>query len=202
MLTGVEVFGNHLAATAAHLGGVFGINAYHITTSAFRLVRSELHELIPSHIRDAPVDGGISLRLHPRNVQILKCDELIGIDQLTAFLMREIPPPVGLALVGMLQRMDDFLALRAAFRKRLFLALQAGDVFIIAIHPPLALDFVAIRKSGKRGQPQVNAHHLITRWERTCSDFAGKGGKPIPNAVSPDGQGLYFPFHWAMLYHL
>ncbi len=128
MLTGVEVFGNNLAATAAHLGSVLGINAYHITTSAFRLVRGELHELMPGHIRDTPVDDGISLQLHPRNIQILKGDELIGIDQLTAFLMREILPPVGLPLVGMLQGVDHALALRTALLKFLFLALQAGDV--------------------------------------------------------------------------
>ncbi len=152
MLTDAQVFGNHFTATAAHLRCVLGINQHHTSTSAFRLVRGELHKLIPGHIRDATVDDRISLRLHPRNIQILKGDELIGIDQLAAFLMGEILSSVGLPLVGMLQGMNHFLALRAAFRKLFFLALQACNVFRIVFHPTLARDFVAIREHGERCQ--------------------------------------------------
>ena len=78
MCTDVQVFGNKFTATAAHLGCVLGINQYHTATSAYRLVRGELHKLMPGHIRYAPVDDCIPLGLHPRNIQILKGDQLIG----------------------------------------------------------------------------------------------------------------------------
>lgn len=116
--------------------------------------------------------------------------------------MREVLSPIGLSLVGVLQRMDHFLALRAACPKFLFLALQAGDVFRISFHPALALDCIAIRKNGKGGQPQVNANNFIDWWKGAFDDFAGKGGEPVPYAVAPDGQGFYFPFNRAMLNNL
>ncbi len=199
MVTDTQVFGNNFTTAAAHLGCVPGINQYHTSTSAYRLVRGELYELSPGYIRDAPVDDLIPLRLHPSNIQILKGDKLIGVNQLTAFLMRKILTPVGLPLVGVLQRMNYFHAFRAAFLKFLFFALQAGNILCIPFHPTLTLDFGAIRKNGKGGQPQVNANDAFIRREGVFSDFAGKGCKPIANAIAPDGQGFYFPFSRTML---
>lgn len=134
---------------------------------------------MPGHIRYGTVDDCIPLGLHPRNIQILKGDKLIGVHQLAAFLMREVLPPVGLPLVVMLQRVTHFLALWAALLKFLFLALQAGDIFRISFHPALALDCVAIRKNGKGGQPQINANNFIDWWQGTFNNFSRKRGKPI-----------------------
>jgi hypothetical protein len=168
----------------------------------YRLVRGELHKLMPGHIRDAPVDDFVSFGLHPRNIQILKGDELIGIHQLAALLMREILTPVGLSPVGMLQSVNYFLALRAALLQFLFLALQAGDVLSILFHPALALDFVAIRKNGKGGQAKINANDLIDGWQGTVNNFARERGEPVPHAVTPDGERFYCSFNWAMLNNL
>lgn len=85
MFTDAQVFGNNFTATAAHLRCVLGINQYHTSPGFYRLVRGELYELMPGHIRYAPVDDFVSLRLHLCNIQILKSDELIGVHQLPAF---------------------------------------------------------------------------------------------------------------------
>jgi hypothetical protein len=150
MVANGQAFWNHLTATRAHLGCVLGIDPCDTPTGPFCLVRSELHESTPGHIGDALVDDLVPVRLHVLNIERLKSHELIFVHQFAAFLMGEVIPPVGLALVGMLQRMNHLFSFRTALCELLFLALKAGNVFRILFHPALALDFLAIRKKRQR----------------------------------------------------
>lgn len=199
MDSSLQILVNHRTAPGAQLRCVSGVNQHNTTTSAFRLVRSELHKFFPAHIRNAPVDLMVPVGLHPLNIQVLKSDELIGINQLPAFLMGEILTPVGLPLVGVLQGADNSLALWAALWKRFFLSLEAGDISFIAFHPVLAGDLVAIRMHGKRCQSQINANHPVIGRQKRLVNIAGKAGVPVPDDVAPDGQSLDGSFHRAVL---
>lgn len=77
-----------------------GVNQRHTTTSLFRFVRSELHELTPSHICYALFDGSPAVLLHVLNVKVLERDELVVIDQLARFLMSKVTATIGSAAVG------------------------------------------------------------------------------------------------------
>lgn len=135
MVADAQVFRYHRTTTRVHLGGVLGINACHTPTSLYRFVRGELHELIPGHIRNAPVDDLVPVRLHRLSFQILKGDELIVVYQLTACLVREVFTPVRLALIGVLQRVNRLLALWATFWPVFFLRCRRVISFASPLHP-------------------------------------------------------------------
>ena len=69
MVTDTQVFGNNFTTAAAHLGCVPGINQYHTSTSAYRLVRGELYELSPGYICNAPADDLIELGRKTQGLQ-------------------------------------------------------------------------------------------------------------------------------------
>lgn len=95
MDTHTQVFRNHRAAAGAFLRCASGVNAQHSTTGTFSLVRGELHELAPGHVRDASIDGAVSVGLHVLNVKVLEDDQAEAVDELAALLVREVGAPVG-----------------------------------------------------------------------------------------------------------
>ena len=202
MFSDMPIFGNHLTTTGAQLRRVLRVNPYDTTQSLRRFKHGEPHELTPGHIRDTSVDQMVPVGLHVLNIQILKGNPLVGIHQLTTFLVREILATVSLPLIRVLQSMDRFLALRTAFGQSLLLALQASNVNRVLLHPALTLDFLPIRKYGKGSQTQVNPNGFVRRRKGTLLYLAGKTGVPIANTVSPYGECFHFAVNRAVEHDL
>jgi hypothetical protein len=193
-----QVFGNNRMAARAHLRCASRVNQCHTTTGAFSLVHGELHELTPGHIRYAATDRLVSVDLHLCDVQIFKGNELVFVDQFAGFLVGEVAPALGRSFVGMAKSVNHLAAFRCAFGKLLFLALQAGDVFGVHLHPALTGDLRSVAPVGERSQPQVNADNLVAwlKWGPEAGTpwvpftLARKASVPVSNRIPLDGQRL------------
>ena len=189
-----QVFGNNRATTGACLRSASWVNQRHPSTSVFSFVGGELHELTPSHVRNAPADRlrpmGTRVDLHLLNVEFFKSNELIFIHQFTRFLVCEVVAPIRRTLVGMTQGVNNLAPLGATFGKLLFLALQSGNVVGILLHPTLAFDLVTITEVGKGGQTQVNTDNVMIGWQWLWLTFTGETSVPVANRITLNGQGL------------
>ena len=115
-----QVFGDDRTTTGTLLRRAPGIDAQHSTTGACSLVRGELHELTPGHVRDAPIDDTVPVGLHGRDVQVFKDEQPEAVDQLAACLVREVGAPVGGAPVRMAQRAQQGAALGGGRKEAVF----------------------------------------------------------------------------------
>lgn len=190
MFSDRQVFRDNLATTSTHLRCAPGVNQYHSPRSFFRFRLTELYKFTPGRIGYAPVDGLVAVLLHVLNVQVFKGNELVFIDQLSTFLMREVVAPVRLALVGMTKGVHGLAAFLATFSELFFLSLQPGDVFGVSLHPTLALDLLTIRKVGKGRQAQVKPHNLVSWRQRFGFHNAAKAGIPVADTVTANSQSL------------
>lgn len=197
-----QVFRDNFATTGAFLRCASGINKRHTTTSLFRFVRSELHKLIPGHVRYALVNGLPAVLLHILNVKVLKCDELVDVDQLTCLFVGKISSAIRSAFVGVLQSANDFPSFWTTLREPLLLALQAGDVFGVPFHPTLTFNFVSVGECRKCSQTQVNPHNLVGWGKRPWLHNARETGVPITHRIPPDGEGFALSFKRAVKFDL
>jgi len=192
MNTDRQPFRNNFAATGTLLRCTLGVDQYDSPTSFFRFVLTELYESSPGYICYAPVDYFVPVGLHILNLQVLKSNELMFIDQFSTFLMSKIIAPVRLSLVGVTKRMDRLVSLKTAFWQFLFLSLQAGNILGVLFHPALPLDAFAIRQDSERRQSQINPHNLISRRQQLRLDNTAKAGVPVAHTVPSNCQGLAF----------
>jgi len=149
--TNRQVFGNKRTTTGAPLRCVLGVDEHHLPTSVYSFVGSELYELTPGYIRHATVDRH-DVRLYPLNVQILKNNELIFIDQLTRLLLSKVATAIGRPCIGVTKSVNHLTTFGTALRKLLFLALKSGHVAGVNLHPTLAGNFLAVAEIGKGRQ--------------------------------------------------
>ncbi len=196
MLSDAQLFGNNFTATRTQLRRVLGVNQYHTPPGFCRLVRGELHELTPGHICNALVDDLIPVGLHTTDIQILKGDKLVLVDQFSAFLVREILPPVRLALVGVLQGVNRFSPRWTAFGQLLFFPLQTSNIFRVPLHPALARNLPTVRKDGEGSQAKIHPYHLIGWGQRLFVYLAGKAGVPVANRIPANSESLACAFQW------
>lgn len=176
--------------TGTFLRSATRINECDNTTGAFSLVRGVLHELSPSYIGNASVDYFAPAGLHVGDVQLFEGDKLVTIYQLTRFLMREIVATIGGTLIRVPQRMDNFFSLWAALRKLFLLALKAGNIGGVLLHPSLAFYFLSIAKISKGSQAQVNTDDFGGGRECNRLDRAGEAGVEVANSVTLDCERL------------
>jgi hypothetical protein len=144
------------------------------------------------------MDSLVAVDLHPLNVQVLKGDELIMIDEFARLLMGEVATPMGRTLIGMAKGMNDLASLFAAFGKAFLLALQAGNVFGISLHPALTVNLAAITHGGKGGQSQVNSDNVWCWFEKSWFCLTRETGIPIAGAITLNGQSLAFALAWSV----
>jgi hypothetical protein len=202
MATYRQVFGNNDTRVpigrGAGLRSASGVNQCDHPTSVLSFVGGELHELTPDYIRNAPADrfaGAlrhrlVAVRLHLLNVEFLKSNELVFIHQFARFLVSEIVAPIRSSFVGMTKGFDDLALLCAPFGKLFFLALQAGNVGSVLLHPALASNLVAIAEIGKGRQTQVNADNVGRMLQRLGFTFTGEKSVPVTNRIALNGQSL------------
>jgi hypothetical protein len=189
---------NALTTTGTFLSRAPGRNVCRPATTLFRFVRGEPHELTPGYIRYAPIDRLKALTLHTSNIQLLKGDELVVVDQLTRFLMGKVVAPLGDALMSMLQGMNGFATLWATLGQTRHLTLKPLQVFFILCHPALALNGRSVRQCGKRGQPQVYPYHPVGCGQWLRFNFTRKTGMPIADRIALNGQGFDPTLHRAV----
>lgn len=192
MLSDRQVFRNDRATTGALLRRAPGVNQRHTTTSFFRFVHSELHELTPGHICYALVDGPPAVLLHVLNVKVLEGDELVLVHQPARLLMSKVAATVRGAAISVLQGAHNLAALWTSPGKPLFLALQTSNVSRVSLRPSLAPDFLSVGEDGEGSQAQVDAHNPVGRRQRTGLDNARETSIPATYRIAPDGQRLAF----------
>ena len=198
MDTNTEVFGNNSATTGTHLRCAFGIDEHHQPTSVCSFVGSELHELTPSHISNAPADRLVAIDLHISNIQVFKRNELVFVDQLARFLMSEVATAIGRTFVSMTERMHNLAPFGAVLRKQFLLTLQTSNIPFVLLHPTLASDLLTITQVGKGGQSKIDANNLGNWRQRLNIALTGKTRIPVANRIPPNGKRLDLPANWAM----
>ncbi len=158
-----QIFFDNFTTPAAQLRRVFWINEYDTTTGPRCLVRGELHELIPSYVRNATVNDFLAIRLHVLNVQLFKNNEPILIDEFSTFLMSKICSSVSLSLVSVLQRANRFSPFDTTLRQSLFLALEACNILLITLRQALAFNHFTITQYRKLRQAKIDADRFDGR---------------------------------------
>lgn len=185
-----QVFRNHDTTARAFLRRTPGVDEQTRPTSLCRFVLRVLHELTPGHVRDAAIDDAVSVGLHIPNVQVLEDQQAIAIDQLARFLVRKVVASIRLALIGVTQGVRRLAPFGATLGQAFLLALQAGDVLGISLHPTLARDGFAIGHHRERGEAKVDADHLLRDGQGLGFHDAREAGIPVSYGVPADGQGL------------
>lgn len=164
MNTDRQGFRHNLPTARTSLGGVAWVNEYDATASFFRFARGELYELMSGNIPDAFVQASVRAVFHVDNVQLLKGDKLIFVDQLARFFMRKVAAAIGNALVDVV---DDPLAL-AILGRPLCLFRQAAlcfrQGFLVLTKETGIVNRVAIAQGGKVGQTHIDTNHLVCEW--------------------------------------
>ena len=190
MNTARQIFMNQGPTAGASSGCVPGINQHDTAAGPLCLVRSELHQLKPGSISD-----GFSQAVVPQHslaVQLLKNDNVKGINQAMTKFMGEILAPVNDALVNMRNSLASVLA----FRRPLLLlgqfALCPSQLPLIISKKARIINLLPIGQSSKALQPDINANCFLRfgQWLRLY--LTGETGIPLACAVPSQGECLNF----------
>ena len=187
---------NHCTAATAHLGCIARVNQYDHTTSVLSFVRGVLYQLTPSSIRNAFCQAAVLK--HVLLVQLFKGNRAKTVYQFPTQFMSKVFPPIGDALLNMLNSFSTFrsfgsslLCLREfALYFGKFPFISAKEAWIINLHP--------VGEGGKTFKPNINSNGLVVEWEGFDFYFTSKTGIPIANRISLNGERFYPSFYGAM----
>jgi len=205
MSSDMQTFRNDLTTAGAILRRASWVNERYTTTSVFCFVRGELRELPPSYVSNAPANGFVAIPvfgLHIPNIQILKRNELVLIDQLPRFLMSKVATTIRRPFVCVTKRVNDLVPFQTTFTELFLLALQPGNVALVSFHPSLAFDSRPVAQYGEGRQAQVNAHYLIGRRQRLGFNNARETGVPIAKTIPANSQRFALPLKWPVKFDL
>jgi hypothetical protein len=135
------------ATLRAHLGCVAGVHQNDRPASLFRFADRHADKLAPRHIHDAFAHTAPASRSHLLRFKILKHDHLIPIHQLTAALVRKVPPSVGYSLVDVIECLLAMLVLIPLLSvfSRIFEFLRTFEVGFITPVETRILNLLSIR---------------------------------------------------------
>jgi hypothetical protein len=193
-----QIFFDNRATTGTSLSSVFGVNPYDTSASVRRFARGVLYKSPPGYIRDALVNSSIAVCLHPVNIQLLKHNQAVAIDQLPAFLMSEVITPVFDASVNVVKSFNGPMPLRTSLSQLARFTLDALQVLFVSLHPTLAFNCFTIRERGESGQTQVNPDHFRTNGQRLWFNFARKAGVPVTQRIALNSKGFNLAFDGPM----
>jgi len=173
-----------MTAVGACLRGVGGVHRDQATTSIFRFVRQVRDELPPRCIMDGlrkavVVDHGVDREVFDGN-------DVMPVDDLAAFLMREVRASIGDALMDARHHLT---ALAACGRGALTLprpwfltqaALGTGQVVLVAPEEAGVGELLTRRKGRELFKPHVNPDRRIRHGQRR--GLAGERDKPLTRA--------------------
>ena len=191
-----ESFINQHSAPAAHFGCVARVNLYHSTPSFYRFSRCELYQLVPSYIRNA-FSQAMVLN-HPLDVQVLKSDKAIVIDQFPAFFMSKVPPLVGDPVMNV----SDNLFGLTSFRRSTYLLAQftlrfSQRLFLLAKKAGIS-NSPAMREGQKRSQSAVNPYCQPANRQGLWRGFTTETSEPVTDRIALNGQGFDSTFDGPM----
>lgn len=183
-----ESFINQHSAPAAHFGCVAWVNQYHNAPSFYRFGRRELYQLVPCYIRNA-----FSQRVvlnHPLDIQVLKSDKAIVIDQFPAFFVSKVTPFIGDSVMNVSNNLFClapfwcpirlFTQFALCFSQRLFFLTKEAGIF----------NRLTIGEGQKSCQPQVNPNRQIADRQRLWFNFTRETGIPVADRIALNCQGL------------
>jgi hypothetical protein len=183
-----ESFFNQYSTPATHLGRTARVNLYHTAASFFRFTHRELYQLIPCYVRNAFSQMVISY--HPVNVQVLKGDKAIVIDQFPAFFVSKVAPLIGNPVMNV----SDNLFGLASFWCPVDLLAQftlrfSQGLFFLAKEAGIG-DSLTIREGQKRSQSEVNPYRQPANGQRLWLNFTRETSVPVANRITLDSQGF------------
>lgn len=177
-----------MPTSRAILGCVSRIHLHQRPTGPFCLVRKLLEKSTPRCISDALSQTVIMY--HVVDTKVLNGDGLIDINNSSAVLVREIPPPVGDALMNVSNHLAPLGPEPSTFLTFAQPSLASGKFFLAMSEEPGILDLPTIAESGEGFQPYVNADTVSQRGQGTYFNLASEGGEPFACGSAPHRTGL------------
>ena len=186
----IQIFRNNVTATRTHPCRAVWVNPWRQPTSPFCLVSCEVHELTPGSVTNTLVHAAPVPILHILNVQVLKSDDLVLVDQSPTQFVSEVFTAIADTGINVLDDALLLMILQRAFHALAQSVLRLGKRFLILAEEAWIGNVLASREGSKVNQAYVNADNLRRRWQRLWLDDAREAGIPVAQSISPDGQRL------------
>jgi len=187
-----QVFRNQLLTPRALLGCVAGINFDTRSTSILSFEERILPKLSPACIRYA--FGKIAVLQQALDIQPLKDDQVIRVDQLAARLVGKVAPAIGNALVDLTHHFAILPSLRRALLALAEPPLRFRQRFLIAPEEARVLNGAPIRQRQISVQTAVYARIAFRLRQWLGFDFARETGIPFAQTIASDGERLDLTF--------
>jgi hypothetical protein len=152
-----QILGDRDSTTRTLLGSPPWEDLQERAASLCRFAARVLEELRPSCIGNALVERSILIGLHVWNVQVFAGDDLIGVDELPACLVRKIGAAVRDALVNMLHDAPGFAPCWRVLILGTECALGLLQHLFVPTEETRIVNAGAIAEHGKRAQPYIDA---------------------------------------------
>ena len=186
-----------LSASRAHFTRVARIDIHYLPGGAFCLLGGELHELSPSNVSNRFPDSFPSILSHLLDVEFLKYDDLVLIDQAA----REFVGKVLSFICDFLMKMNNLFSLLGSVWSALLCLAQSPlhlhKPGFVSPEKPGVVNLLARRKRGEGNEAHVDADYRIYDGQNLRKDLAREAGVPFV-AYSSDRQCLDRPFDLPM----
>ena len=196
MDTLAQILFHQLAAGGTHLACVARVNPYHLASSICSFVRSELDELTPGRIRNRL--GEAMVLHHAPDVQLLKDDQAEPVNQLPAFLVREVPAQIPNALMNASHNTSLRRSLRASIPGCAQFPLGACKPTFLGPKESRIGNMLAVGARGEPVKAAIDTGHLRGHRQYLRFSLYGKAGEPFAGCAPRNIQRLYCSFDGPM----
>ncbi len=139
---------------------------------------------------------------HSVHMQVFDTDDPMCVDDLVAFLVREILPPKGDPLMHTGYYFTVFPTFRCAFVKFGMLALDSGKSFFLFAKETRVSYLFTCREGRKGLESYINAHLFRAFRQAFRFTFNRERDVPLAGRRAMDGTGFHLAFDGAMVDHL
>ena len=189
-----QVLWDNFTASRTILRSSPRINSRRQPTSVLSFIGREVYELTPCSIGNTLVYAAPIAVLHILDIQVLKGDDLILINQSPAQLVSKIVAATGNAMMNMLDNSLAFAIFRRAFlaftqtalgfRKRLFILAEKARIGNV----------LSARQRSKMTQAHINTDHLVAGRQQLRFNNTREAGVPVTQDITPDSQRFDLAF--------
>ena len=187
---------NQTITPGTHLGRIARIDQYYTTNGTLSLLHRVNYQLSPRSIGYAL--GEAVIPGHSFDVQVLKTDDVVFVEQSMAQLMAKVSAFIGNPFVDT----GDDLALSGILGSFLFgltkPPLGFGEGLLFLTEETGVGDLLAAGEHGEGSQSQINADILAGFGQGFRLNFSRKAGEPFASGIAPNSHGLNLPFNGAM----
>ena len=185
---------------AALLRRIGRIDFDELSASFFRFARQSLKELRPCRVTDALGKAmGVN---HAIDVQVFHADHAVGINNATAFLMREIVTPECYSFMNTRYGFTVLRALRCSLCQLRMGALHVCQGFFFLAKERGVVDCCSIGKRGKRLESDINADTALTCWQAFRLTLNREGNGPLARPALVNGTRFDTSLDGSMVHHL